>query len=368
MPGSSGDDIPALLVLVELGEDLVGRLTSNGAGRSAPTGESPMRSGHPATGTRPRSGCSTYWIIPRWIRCSSVSTSRMDLTGAQGTPAACSTCTSSARVRVRVQADTSASTASMLATRSQSLANLGSSSSSGRVTGILETVSLSPRGVTLAELATALGAAKSSVQELTNGLLARGDLVEDDGRFHLGPGPFVLAARANRSAALSLDHRFVVELHKALGCNVLVGVRVGDAIVFVDHVGEESPALTYVARTHARRPLYSSTAGKTLLANVPDDDMYRLLDLAAPEQAGEVRQFLAELPEIRASGLAFNRGSTFAEAFVVATPLFAADGTLVAAVSAAVEPSEAARLDDLGDALKTALAELAPGYGFKRPS
>jgi hypothetical protein len=49
-----------------------------------------------------------------------------------------------------------------------------------RVTGILGTVSLSPRGVTLAELANAFDAAKSSVQELTNGLLARGYLVEED--------------------------------------------------------------------------------------------------------------------------------------------------------------------------------------------
>ena len=62
-----------------------------------------------------------------------------------------------------------------------------------RVTGILETVSLSPRGVTLAELAVALDAAKSSIQELTNGLLARGYLTEEDRRFHLGPGPFILA-------------------------------------------------------------------------------------------------------------------------------------------------------------------------------
>ena len=48
-------------------------------------------------------------------------------------------------------------------------------------------MSLSPRGVTLAELATALDAAKNSVQELTNGLLARGRLVEEDARSHLGP-------------------------------------------------------------------------------------------------------------------------------------------------------------------------------------
>ena len=75
-----------------------------------------------------------------------------------------------------------------------------------RVVEILETVSLSQRGITLSELATAMGAAKSSVQELTNGLLARGYLIEEDRRFHLGPGPFILAARANKLAALSLNH------------------------------------------------------------------------------------------------------------------------------------------------------------------
>src|ERR1700757_167244 len=165
-----------------------------------------------------------------------------------------------------------------------------------RVIQILETVSLSPRGVTLAELATALDAAKSSVQELTNGLLARGYLIERERRFYLGPGPFVLAARANKLAALSLDHQFVTELAETLGCTVLVGVRVGDAIIFTDLVGEESPSLRFVARIHARRPLYTSAAGKTLLANVSDEEMYRLLALAAPEQAGEGQQFLAEPP------------------------------------------------------------------------
>ena len=233
-----------------------------------------------------------------------------------------------------------------------------------RVTGILEAVALSPRGVTLAELAAALDAAKSSVQELTNGLLARGYLIEEDRRFHLGPGPFILAARANKLAALSLDHQFLAELSKILRCTVLVGVRVGDALIYADHAGQESPSLTFVARTHARRPLYRSAAGKTLLANVPDDEMNRLLDLARPEQAGEVRQFLEELPEIRSRQLAFNRGITFKDAFAVATPLLASDGSPIAAISAAVDPAEADRLDDVGEELKKAVAVLGPRYGL----
>jgi DNA-binding IclR family transcriptional regulator len=112
------------------------------------------------------------------------------------------------------------------------------------------------------------------------------------------------------------------------------------------------------------RPLYTSAAGKTLLANVPDDEMYRLLDLASPEQASEVRQFLTELPEIRSSRLAFNRGATFADAFVVATPLLAPDGSLIATTSAAVDRAQADRLDDVGEELKNAVAALAPQYGL----
>ncbi len=219
--------------------------------------------------------------------------------------------------------------------------------------------------MTLAELAGALGAAKTSIQELTNGLLARGYLIEEGHRFHLGPGPFILASRANKLAALSLDHEFVAELGKVLGCTVLVGVRIGDGMIFTDHAGEESPSLTFAARTHARRPLYTSAAGKILLANIPDDEMHRLVDLAGPEQAGDVRQFLTELPEIRSRRLAFNRGVTIADAFVVATPLLARDGRLIAAISAALDRSEADRLDDLGEELKKAVAALGSRYGLE---
>ena len=107
-----------------------------GAVRRGSTGESLSCSGQPGTGTRPRAGCSTYWIMPRWIRCSSVSTSRIDLTGAHGTPAACRARTSSSRVRVLVREDTTSSTASMWTTRSLSVRNRGSSIHSGRPSAV----------------------------------------------------------------------------------------------------------------------------------------------------------------------------------------------------------------------------------------
>jgi DNA-binding IclR family transcriptional regulator len=100
------------------------------------------------------------------------------------------------------------------------------------------------------------------------------------------------------------------------------------------------------------------------VSDLPDDEMYRLLDLARPDQAGEVRQFLAELPDIRARRLAFNRGVTLPDAFTVATPLLTSDGSLIATISAAVDASEADRLDAVGEGLKKAVATLGPKYGL----
>jgi len=234
-----------------------------------------------------------------------------------------------------------------------------------RVIEILETVSLSPRGVSLAELAAALDAAK-----IGSGADQR------SARLRLSSSSAIAGFTSGRGRSSSLRARTSwPRCHlitsswpswpRLLGCTVLVGVRVGDAIGCTDLVGEESPSLTFVARTHARRPLYTSDAGKTLLANVPDDDMYRLLDLASPQQAGEVRQFLAELPEIRSRRLAFNRGVTLADAFAVATLLLTPDGSLIAAISAAVDASEADRLHAIGEQLKKTVDTLGPKYGLK---
>ncbi|MEJ8661760.1 hypothetical protein [Streptomyces sp. MS1.AVA.4] len=50
----------------------------------------------------------------------------------------------------------------------------------------------------------------------------------------------------------------------------------------------------------------------------------------------------------------------------MATPLLASDASQIAAISAAVDPAEADRLDDLGEELKKAVAVLGPRYGLNR--
>jgi IclR family transcriptional regulator, acetate operon repressor len=52
------------------------------------------------------------------------------------------------------------------------------------------------------------------------------------------------------------------------------------------------------------------------------------------------------------------------DAFTVATPLLTSDRSLIATISAAVDASEAERLDAVGEGLKKAVATLGPKYGL----
>ena len=73
------------------------------------------------------------------------------------------------------------------------------------------------------------------------------------------------------------------------------------------------------------------------------------------------KPFNGSSPSFRdtATGQAFNRGPTLTDTFVVATPCSHVDGSVIAAISAAVEPPEVGRLDQLGEELNRAVAELA---------
>jgi DNA-binding IclR family transcriptional regulator len=227
-----------------------------------------------------------------------------------------------------------------------------------RVVAILEMVARNSRGMTLTAVSQTMGAPKSSVQELTNGLIAAGYLVERDGRLTLGSGPFVLSLMGNRIAALGLRHEMLEELHRALGHSVMVGIGVGDSLVYIDQVGVH-PALEFVARNHSRRSLYATASGKIILAEMPPREMDAFLMSAPVNEAADVQAFLKELPSIRATRLAYNMGATVPDAIAVATPMTDAKGAFIASVCVAVEPDLEGEIEQIGKDLRGAVAALS---------
>jgi DNA-binding IclR family transcriptional regulator len=219
--------------------------------------------------------------------------------------------------------------------------------------------------MTLATLAERLNAPKSSIHELVNGLVANGYLVEHDHRYGLGPAPFILTLNGNPVAAKQINPGLLHDIHEAVGCSVLIGIQVGMSLVYIDQIGDE-PALEFAARNHSRRSLYATASGKIILASLPVREMDGLLHSATSAEQPEVARFQAELPEIMATGLAYNHGLTIPHVYSVATALYAADSELVGAVCAIGPPGLQASLPGIGRQIQKLLAERADGPPLRR--
>lgn len=173
-----------------------------------------------------------------------------------------------------------------------------------RVTRILEEVVYNP-GMTFAELARALDAAKSSVHGFISGLLAKGWLYGVDHRFYLGPAVYGLTLASGHIRAGLVTHADLVALHEATGLAVFLGVRAGDHLIYIDEAGSDVVA-SFEARSDIRRTLLVTAGGKSLLAERPDAERLAYLRRRAAADAPLVESFLEEYEEIRKTRIATN--------------------------------------------------------------
>lgn len=166
---------------------------------------------------------------------------------------------------------------------------------------MLELVALHPEGLTMSEIASAVAAPISSIKDLLNGLVRTGFLDRNQNHYILGPAPYMLTLRARQTPARSITHHDLELLAREGGFTVILGVRVGDDVVYIDEAGDH-PVLQHRARTRARTPLLDSVAGKVLIASLPDAEMHEYL--RRNQHKDLVAEFLAGVTAIRSSGVA----------------------------------------------------------------
>ncbi len=223
-----------------------------------------------------------------------------------------------------------------------------------RIATILEHAARHPRGTRLTEFVSALEASKSSVQTLVSGLVASGYLVEQEHKYFIGPALLVLTLMAGPTVMQGMSHEQVVALHKELGYNVLVGVRVGDTLVYVDQAGE-GPIIEFLAYSHRRRPLLTTATGKVILAHLPPGELQGILGEAEQHNPKEVERFLLELPSIQRTALAYNIEATIPGLFAVATILRNRQGRLIGGVCINGDLQMEGNLEDIGARLLCAV-------------
>ncbi len=180
-----------------------------------------------------------------------------------------------------------------------------------RAAAIMRALEDAPRGLSLGQIATRTGLARSTVQRIVAALAHEKLLIaaSPEGRVRLGPALLRLAAAVD-SDFVATARPFLVALSQDLQETVDLAAVRGDYLVFIDQV-VGSQRLRTVSAVGESFPLYCTANGKACLAEMTNADVKELVrgGLAArtPSTITDMGRLLAELDEIRLSGVAFDR-------------------------------------------------------------
>ncbi|RVU23043.1 IclR family transcriptional regulator [Streptomyces antnestii] len=199
-------------------------------------------------------------------------------------------------------------------------------------------------GYSAPEVATVTGLPRATVHELLATLVAKSYLRKEkvSGRFHLGLRVFQLGNAYGERIDLVTSGRLIAE-EIAAECNetVNVGMLDGPDVVYMAKV-ESRQAVRMVSAVGRRLPASCTAVGKALIAFLSEAELEALYPSAAglpsltPRSIVDRAELLAQLAEIRRSGLAFEAGESTPDVSCAAAPVRDHRGAVVASVSVSV--------------------------------
>jgi DNA-binding IclR family transcriptional regulator len=202
-----------------------------------------------------------------------------------------------------------------------------------RVAAILEYASADgEQGISLASVTEKLDAPKSSLHGLLGGLLSVGYLVERDGRYFIGPGLSVMLGASEQRVAGEIARRELQRLNDETEETVLLGIQVGNFVVYTDQIESPHP-IRYATPIHERRPLLTTSIGKLFLAEMDEKQVRRIARTQQTDQAVDVDELLVELGQVRQRGYSTNYLSMQSGITALGAGIRDRDGQLVAAMA-----------------------------------
>ena len=205
----------------------------------------------------------------------------------------------------------------------------------------------------ISELARGLALTRSTTHRYVATLATLGYL-EQDGptrKYRLGPRVLDLGF----SVLASLDLREVAAPHlrrltDSTGHTSNLAIRDDTDVILIDRVRGRPGRyhhLEFTLHVGSRIPAYCSATGKALLAFLPRPDLEQVLERIdliqrGPRTLTDKRALLAELDQVRRTGIAVNDEELESALRSIAAPVRARSGEVVAAVNVAVPWSPAA--------------------------
>jgi DNA-binding IclR family transcriptional regulator len=207
---------------------------------------------------------------------------------------------------------------------------------------ILEMIEASGAELGVRELARRAELSPTIVQRLISSLALRGYVEKNSetSRYRLGHRSLSLGASSERAFDYAVTARRELErLAHEHHLNGFVSVLRGGRAIYVLAVQAEGPVAIKVS-PGSEMPLHSTSAGKVLLAALPDGEARKLLGgrkLAAitPHTITDPSALLAALPRVRRQGFATVNEENIPGVLSVGAPIRDRAGTVVAALSVA---------------------------------
>lgn len=243
-----------------------------------------------------------------------------------------------------------------------------------RAAAILDAVAAQPEGITLAEVAGAVGLNTSTVFALIQTLVNLGFLTQlADRRYRIGSRLFTLAAGAlDETAMLAMATPILERLSAETGYASHLAVRARHEIIVVARTAATG-LLQLAGHPGATRPAHATAIGKTLLAAIPPEDFARLLKtLPLPAFTANTitdRDALAvEIETVRTAGIAHDNRELDLDVRCIAMPVRDFAGRTVAAIglSGPVWRLTPEVLEELTRQLRAAATALSAGLGSGR--
>ncbi|HLV76481.1 MAG TPA: IclR family transcriptional regulator [Marinobacter sp.] len=177
-----------------------------------------------------------------------------------------------------------------------------------RAAAIMRVLGDHPDGLSLAEIARAVGLPRSTIQRIIAALEAEGfvEMIRAGGGYHLGPelGRLLYHTRID---VISVARPLLEELSEQIGETlVFCGVESNQVLV-IERVVAERELRVVPAMGIIHVPFHTTAVGKALLASMDDSKVEKILrDTLPPGPGGEQvrRQLYRDLAHIRKIGLA----------------------------------------------------------------
>lgn len=244
-----------------------------------------------------------------------------------------------------------------------------------RTLSILETVAHSERGLTNSDISRRLKIPKSSASYILRVLEKRSYLIreKDSGKYRLGLKLMSLtrdsAAHTDvREVAKPIMEDFVRRTKLSMHLAVLDNGRA----VYVEKVENPNSFIKMDIWVGHRLPVHSTAIGKVLVSAMTEPEVSGILDLRGMEKktprtiTGQ-KKFLKELEKVRTFGFALDNEENSTGARCVASPVFDAQGKLVAALgtSDTIIRLDENHLPKIVEQIKNSAAKISGLLGFE---